>query len=109
MASLGGAQAIRESGNTTMLSFGGAGTSAAIALIRQGLMSAVTGGRDTGWMGWGSIDNLNRAFNGQPAVPQGIGFTLVYKAHNLPATDDKDWQSSIDYKAAYLKSWGFRS
>lgn len=104
MASVGGAQAIRES-NLKLVSFGGLGTLDSQDQIRQGLITAVPAARSVGWMGWAAVDNLNRAFQNQPAVPEGNGFVLVDQEHGLPPAGE-DYQTSVDYKSAYLKAWG---
>jgi ribose transport system substrate-binding protein len=103
MASLGGAQAIRESG-LDLLSFGGQGQSDTTDLIHRGLMTGNASARDAGWAGWAAMDNLNRAFNGQPSVPQGVGFVTIDKDHNLPPVGE-NYHSKIDFKSVYLKAW----
>lgn len=53
---------------------------------------------------WGVADNLNRYFNGEPVVPQGVGLTVVDKEHNLEPVN-KNYETKIDYKKAYEKIW----
>jgi ribose transport system substrate-binding protein len=104
MSSTGGAQAIKESG-LDITAFGGLGTQDGIDLVNQGQISAITGGRDASWTAWSAFDQLNRAFNNQPSVPQGQGWILIDKDHNFPA-DGASYATPVDYKAAYTKLWG---
>jgi ribose transport system substrate-binding protein len=61
------------------------------------------------WHGWAAVDELNRYFNHQPLVPEGIGFRLVDAEHNLPAASGQPYDSPYDYKSAYKKIWGINS
>jgi ribose transport system substrate-binding protein len=101
----GGPQAITQSG-LDMISFGGTGGSVGMDLVRSGELNAVTGAHDVKWMGYAAMDNINRALQGQPTVPQGVGAVVVDKAHNLPAEEGVGYQSKVDWKAAYDKLWG---
>jgi ribose transport system substrate-binding protein len=105
-AELGGAQAVTEAGlkdSTTV--FGGLGLPATLEQVRAGNLDAVTAAMSMGWVGYGMVDQMNRAFNGQPAVSQGLGFAIVDKDHNLPAPG-QPYEPNVDWKAAYLKAWG---
>jgi ribose transport system substrate-binding protein len=104
MASLGGAQAIRVSGHH-MTSFGGEGTSDSLDLVRQGQVTADPASRSVTWLGYAAIDEINRAFNHQPTVPEGLGFTTVDQAHNLPATAGQGYTPTYDFTAAYKQAW----
>jgi ribose transport system substrate-binding protein len=99
---LGGAKDSKKT-NPDMLVSGGSGYGAEIDLIRAGQVDAVTA-HDPEWLGWAAIDNTNRLFNGQPAAPQGIGFVIVDKDHNMPPAG-QPYQSKVDYKAAYTNIW----
>jgi ribose transport system substrate-binding protein len=101
----GGPQAIAQSG-LDLISFGGTGGSVGMDLVRSGELGAVTGAHDVKWMGYAAMDNINRALQGQPTVPQGVGAVVVDKDHNLPATEGTGFQSKTDWKAAYDKLWG---
>jgi hypothetical protein len=50
------------------------------------------------------IDALNRIFNGEKAVDEGLGFRAWDKDHNLDASGP--WRSKVYYKSAYTKVWG---
>ncbi|GAB2826108.1 substrate-binding domain-containing protein [Actinocorallia aurea] len=58
------------------------------------------------WAGWAAVDALNRQFAepGSAPVDQGVGFQLVDKDHNLPASGP--WVSPVDFASAYKKVWG---
>jgi ribose transport system substrate-binding protein len=82
------------------------GYSDGMALIRQGnqgLQSMPSYSAD--WIAWATVDELNRLFNNQPLVPEGIGVRLVDATHNLPP-EGKDYQSPVDFASAYKKAWG---
>jgi ribose transport system substrate-binding protein len=104
-AELSGAQAVRDAGLDDAITFGGLGLPAAIELIRAGLLDAAPAGISQEWVGYASVDQMNRAFHGQPSVPQGIGFTLIDRDHNLPAVGEA-YQPPVDWKSAYLRAWG---
>lgn len=104
IASAGGAQAVRESGLDLVIA-GGSGQATAIDLVRDGLVTAITGAHSAEWLGWGAVDNINRALNGQPTVPQGVGFRVVDAEHNLPEQVGSDYRSPIDFKSAYRSAW----
>jgi ribose transport system substrate-binding protein len=87
------------------VSVGGSGEAPEIELVRQGKVTAITSAHDGEWMGWGAMDNINRALNGQDTAPEGIGFLAVDANHNLPPSG-KAFKSPTDFKAAYEKSWG---
>jgi ribose transport system substrate-binding protein len=82
---------------------GGEGFAAELDLIRQGKITA-TNGISSKWTGWASIDTMNSVFADKKPVDSGIGWTMVDKDHNLPASGD--YTPPIDYQAAYQKAWG---
>ena len=104
IASAGGAQAVRESGLNVVIA-GGSGQATAIDMVRDGMVTAITGAHSAEWLGWGAIDNINRALNGQQTVPQGVGFRTVDAEHNLPDQEGSDYKTPIDFKAAYKTTW----
>jgi ribose transport system substrate-binding protein len=103
VASLGGARAAHEA-NPNIQSFSGTGLAPDLDLVRQGLVSAVTA-HSSEWMGYGAMDNINRVLDGKPTVPQGIGFRTVTKDANLPPKPGTSYQTPIDFKGIYDKSW----
>jgi ribose transport system substrate-binding protein len=100
---VGGAQAAK-SANPDMFISGGSGSAATFDLVREGLIDGISA-HDVPWLAWGAIDNLNRIFNDEDVVPQGIGFIAVDKDHNLPAKGQV-YESDIDFRTAYKSSWG---
>ena len=105
IGSQGGAQAIRESGRK-LVGFGGLGAAEAIDVVRDGNWTAISAARSPEWIQWATIDNLNRALNGQPPVPQGVGFVVIDKDNNMPPQPRTNYQTAVDFKAAYKKAWG---
>lgn len=104
IASAGGAQAMAQSG-LELIGAGGSGSAAVLDLVRDGKFTAVTGANSATWMGYGAMDNINRALMGEPTVSQGIGFRVVDANHNLPTTPEAAYETPIDFKAAYEKLW----
>jgi ribose transport system substrate-binding protein len=95
---------VRASGRgSTIKLFGAEGYAPTADLVRSG---SVAGGVavDGDWQGWAGIDELNRIFNGEKAVDEGLGFQAWDKEHNLGGSGP--WRSGVDYKAAYKKVWG---
>jgi ribose transport system substrate-binding protein len=100
--------AVRAAGMAdTMIVVGGEGSSSNLDLIRQG-DSGITAeyAYPTAWSGWALTDSMNRHFAGEPVAAQGIGFQMIDKDHNLPATAGTEMTPPIDYQAVYKKSWG---
>ena len=95
----------RASGRKLLLT-GGEGLAPNIELIRKGGQDFAAG-LPAAWVGWAAIDGLNRAFNDQPQVAEGLGNQAIDAAHNLPtATAYYDGNAkSGDYKAVYQKLW----
>jgi ribose transport system substrate-binding protein len=103
---LGGAQAVKESG-LELVTFGGQATGDGLDAVRSGALTAIPSARSPEWSGYAAMDTINRALQGQPAVPQGIGFQTVDDGHNL--SEAGAYEPPIDFKAAYLKAWGASS
>ena len=49
---------------------------------------------------------MNRIFAGQPAVPEGIGWVIADKGHNLPASATQYYNPPYNFMTIYKKSWG---
>jgi ribose transport system substrate-binding protein len=95
---------VRASGRGSQIKlFGAEGYAPTADLARQGL---VAGGVAVPavWQGWAAIDELNRIFNGEQAVHEGLGFQAWDKDHNLGASGG--WQTTVKYQTAYKKLWG---
>lgn len=105
MSSLGGAQAVQES-RTNVKIVGGSTDIDTIQLLRDGKITAITSAFDEAWVGWGAIDELNRAFNNQPSAPEGIDFKIMDADHNLPEEVGANYVAEFDFRSAYRKAWG---
>ena len=104
-AELGGAAAVREAGLKDALVFGGLGLPQTLDQVRQDKLTAVTAAMSQDWVGYAAVDEMNRAFNGEKSVPEGLGFAIVDKTHNLPPAG-QPYEPDVDWKAAYQKLWG---
>jgi ribose transport system substrate-binding protein len=92
--------------NRSMYTVAGEGYSDGMALIRQGNAGLqAMPSYDAKWIAWATIDEINRVFNDEPLVPEGIGVRLVDATHNMPP-EGEDYSSPIDYESAYKKAWG---
>jgi ribose transport system substrate-binding protein len=100
------AKAVADAGRTDdLLVVAGEGFSDATQLISAGQgLDAEGGAYDNRWASWAIADETNRLLNGDPAVPQGIGFTAIDKDHNMPPSGS-DYFSKVDYRGAYTKMW----
>jgi ribose transport system substrate-binding protein len=96
----------RASGRKLLLT-GGEGLAPNIALIKKGVQDFAAG-LPAARVGWAAIDGVNRVFNGQPQVGEGLGNQAIDKTHNLPTkTAFYDGSTSAqDYRAEYKKLWG---
>lgn len=81
------------------------GNKQAIEAIRDGNYIAATWAGAFEWMGWQAMDELNRAFNNEPAVPMAKVPNLLVDKSNLPASG-ADWAPDFDYQSAYKRLWG---
>lgn len=101
--------AARASGRKVLLT-GGEGLAPNIGLVKKGLEDFAAG-LPAAWVGWASIDGVNRMFHGQPQVAEGLGNGAIDKTHNLPTkTPFYDGNArSQDYRAVYKKLWGVTS
>jgi ribose transport system substrate-binding protein len=103
MATFGGlAKAIVDAGRQSdMLVVSGEGFAETLQLMEEGKgISAEGGAWDNKWAGWELADELNRYFNGEPSVPQGLGLDVIDLEHNLPP-EGKTYEADIDYVKAY--------
>jgi ribose transport system substrate-binding protein len=98
-------KAIVDNGRKSAVVVGGEGYAPALQLIRTGQGLNADPAHDGHWMAWAAVDNLNRFFNGQPLVPQGVGFRIIDKDHNM-MPQGKDYATPVDYRSAYKKLWG---
>jgi ribose transport system substrate-binding protein len=100
---LGIASAVAQSGKKPYV-MGGEGFAPELDLIRGGQGIDAVNIAPSDWTGWASVDTLNSLFQGQKPADSGLGWQMVDKQHNLPASGP--FVPSIDFKAAYKKAWG---
>jgi ribose transport system substrate-binding protein len=105
MTTSGGIQAIKDSGRKVDLVGANGNDPATIQAVRDGQLTAITAAQDFRWLSYGAIDELNRLFNKQPSVPEGIGPTLVDQTHGLPAAGQA-YTSTTDFVSLYKTLWG---
>jgi ribose transport system substrate-binding protein len=102
---LGIGPAVTQSGRASKLYvMGGEGFQPELDLLRnrQGVDAVMISPSD--WTGWAAIDTMNSLFQGKAPAFSGLGWQLVDREHNLPASGE--FRSSVDYKAIYKKAWG---
>jgi ribose transport system substrate-binding protein len=100
-------QTIISSGRGAQLTvLGGEGEPANLTYIKSG-QPGENGviATSEAWCGWGAADELNRAFAGQPAVPEGIGYQLITTG-NVSVQSDGEYKPPVDYQTAYKAAWG---
>ena len=56
------------------------------------------------WTGWAAVDTMNSLFAGTEPVDSGLGWQLVDKDNNLPASGP--FVPAVDFKSVYKKAWG---
>ncbi len=99
------APAVTQSGRASKLYvMGGEGFQPETDLLRnhQGVDAVMVSPSD--WTGWAAVDSVNSLFAGKAPVFSGLGWQLVDRTHNLPASGE--FKTSVDYKAVYKKAWG---
>jgi ribose transport system substrate-binding protein len=106
LTNTGVAQALRaDPAAKNMTIIAGGGTPAGFELMKEANSPYKAGIMwDMAWQGWAAMDALNRYFQGQPQVYEGVGFRLLTAGHITSASPD-EYQSPIDFQAAYTKIW----
>jgi ribose transport system substrate-binding protein len=89
------------------------GLSANIAQIKAGGPGNLATGFPSQWVGWSTVDELNRILNKQSVVDEGMGYQAVAKGHNQPTATTfydgnvaGDGKPRQDYQSNFLKNWG---
>lgn len=106
-ATYGGlAKAIVDAGRAhNMLVVSGEGFNETLELVREEKgITAEAGAWDNKWAGWEAADELNRYFNGQPSVPEGVGVAVIDKEHNM-LPKGQNYFSGIDFAKSYEEIW----
>ena len=100
-------QAVKAAGRSGLAGMGGECFDVNVAEIRTpgSAESACTVIPEV-WMGWATIDELNRQFAdpGSAPVDEGLGLQIIDATHNLPTTGG--WTSTVPFQADYRKIWG---
>lgn len=108
--SLGIAAGVQAADRDDVLLVGGEGLSPNIAMIESGSGQDVAIGAPARWAGWAVVDQLIRAFAGEPLVDQGIGVQTIDKDHPLQTdTPVYDGNGQEDYEANFRSIWGLES
>lgn len=102
VTTIGVAQALGANPNKIKV-MGGEGFADELELIRNGKITAANI-ISSEWVGWASIDTMNSFFLGQEPADSGIGWTMVDKDHNLPASGE--FVPPVDFQAQYKAAWG---
>jgi ribose transport system substrate-binding protein len=90
--------------STKPLLFGVEGFPANMDLVRQGVQTG-GGGLESPWEGFCGVDEFIHIFAGKAPRPCGVGIMGWDKEHRL-APKGQSFTSGLDFKSAYLKSWG---
>lgn len=101
----GVAQALRQANRKDIQVIAGEGYPTTFELIREGYIAAAFT-MPLNWTGWAAMDYLNRIFAGEDPKqipPAGFDTTIVTK-ENVPP-EGEGLESTIDYRAAYERSW----
>ena len=72
-------------------------------IIREDGYEKVTVGLPMQWIGYGMVDNLNRMFQDEEPVDEGIKSKLLTES-NVPASGA--WDGDTDVRPAYREIWG---
>jgi ribose transport system substrate-binding protein len=110
---LGVGPAVEQQVGRDILVAGYEGLSGNIAQIKAGGPTNLVTGFPSQWVGWSTVDELNRMFNGEEPVDQGMGYQAVDEDNNIPASSefydgnvDEDGNQVLDYQSNYLEIWG---
>ncbi len=96
--------AAQRAGRTEIKGMAADGNQENLNFIRTDAGQAAVIGYPLEWAGWAAVDGLNRAFNKQPLVDEGVRFKLLTKA-NLPP-ENSSYVGDLDYEAKYRELWG---
>ncbi len=104
--SAGLGKAIVDAGRQdTIVSVAFEGLAPSLQLIREGGGLTADLGLSSKWMVWATVDAMNRYFNGEPAVPEGVGMRIIDADNNMPP-DGENYETPVDFPSMYLESWG---
>jgi ribose transport system substrate-binding protein len=98
------APALRAQGATDVKILGYDGNEQQVALCNEGVDAAIAVTL-LKWTGWAGIDQLNRAFNGEPAVNQNVPAFLA-TSETCPESGFAEDASTFDFESEFEKLWG---
>jgi ribose transport system substrate-binding protein len=100
------AKAVVDAGRAgNMINVSGEGFNETLELIREEKGVTAEGGAwDNKWAGWELADELNRYFNGEPSVPEGVGLAVIDNEQNMPPKG-QNYEADTNYVQAYEKIW----
>jgi ribose transport system substrate-binding protein len=96
--------AAQRAGRTEIKGMAADGNQENLNFIRNDAGQAAVIGYPLEWAGWAAVDGLNRAFQDQPLVDEGVRFKLLTK-DNLPP-ENSSYVGDLDYEAKYRELWG---
>jgi ribose transport system substrate-binding protein len=98
------AKGVQDAGlRDQILLMGGQGAQEGTDLLRSGDIDAEPSAVDKGWMAWGALDQLNRIFNDEEPVSQGVGPRLFDETQTEGTSGN--YQTTVDYATAYKDIW----
>lgn len=75
-----------------------------LSFIREGRIQVATAAESMEWIGWASVDNMNRVLAGEaPVDSDNIGIKVI-DATNVP--DSGVWDGDVDFRSEYRSLWG---
>jgi ribose transport system substrate-binding protein len=105
-------QGIKQAGAADKVpAIGVEGNSPNLDLIRKDDVQRATVAVPSEWIGWAAVDQLNRAFNGEPPAEQwtpeggGIPSKIIDKT-NLPPEGEVFTGDSVDFRTKFEELWG---
>ncbi|MBC3762639.1 sugar ABC transporter substrate-binding protein [Quadrisphaera oryzae] len=104
MLSAGVQQSLQQNPSSGRVVLGGECVQETLDYIRAGGGAQACVGFSNGRAAWAAVDQLNRAFDGQPGVTDGVGSQIIDAERNLPAAGSA-YEGDLDYRATYTQLW----
>ncbi|MEH3075602.1 MAG: substrate-binding domain-containing protein [Quadrisphaera sp.] len=104
MLSAGVQQSLQQNPSSGRVVLGGECVQETLDYIRAGGGAQACVGFSNGRAAWSAVDQLNRAFDGQPGVVDGVGSQIIDAEQNLPAAGSA-YEGALDYRATYAQLW----
>jgi ribose transport system substrate-binding protein len=98
--------AIKAAGRTDIKVVGYDGNKQQSSFCNEGSVGAIAVTL-LGWTGWAGVDQMNRAFNNQPAVNENVkGFLATHDGGSCPNDQLAESLVKYDYKSKFKQLWG---